>query len=62
MPPKNTASKSPTGATRKSDHQIQIDSNAKARRDKEDLKHTEALAATANKKIYLSEVEGVAAT
>ena len=62
MPPKITMSKSPTGATRKSDRQIQMDSNAKARQDKEDLKHTEALAATAKKHIYLSEVAGVAAT
>ena len=50
MPPKQTASKSPTGATRKSDRQIKIDSDAKARRDKEDTKHTEALAAMAKEK------------
>ena len=37
-----------------------MDSNTKARRDKEDPKHTEALAATAKKKIYLSEVAVVA--
>ena len=62
MPPKITVSKSPTGATRKSDRQIQTDSDVKARRTEEDLKHTEALVATAKKKIYLSEVAGVAAT
>ena len=62
MPPKKTASKSPTGATQKSDCQIKMDSDAKAWGDKEDTKHTEALAATANEKIYLSEVVGVAVT
>ena len=62
MPLKNTASKSPTGATRKSDRQIKMDSEAKARHDKEDSKHTKAIAATAKGKIYLSEVVGVAAT
>ena len=36
--------------------------DAKARRDKDDPKHTEALAAMAKEKIYLSEVAGVAAT
>ena len=55
MPPKNTASKSPTGATQKSDRQIKTDSEAKARRDKEEPKHTEVIAATANF-FYLSEV------
>ena len=39
-----------------------MDSDTKARRDKEDMKHTESLAATAKEKIYLSEVAGVAAT
>ena len=39
-----------------------MDRNTKARRDKEDTKNTEALAATAKEKIYLSEVAGVAAT
>ena len=39
-----------------------MDSDAKSRRDKEDPKHTEALAATAKEEIYLSEVAGVAAT
>ena len=53
MSPKITASKSPMGATRKSDRQIQMDSDTMARRDKEDPKHTEALAATSkNKSIY----------
>ena len=41
------------GATQKSDCQIQMDSNAKAWRDKEDPKHTEALAAMAKEKTYL---------
>ena len=62
MPPKITVSKSPTGATRKSDRQIQMDSGVKTRRNEEDLKHTEVLVATAKNKIYLSEVAGVAAT
>ena len=39
-----------------------MDSDNKARRDKEDQKHTEALVVTAKKNIYLSEVAGVAAT
>ena len=39
-----------------------MDSDAKARHDKEYLKHTEALAAKAKEKSYLSEVAGVAAT
>ena len=39
-----------------------MDSDAKARRDKEDPKYTEALAATSKEKIYLSEIAGVAAT
>ena len=62
MLPKNTASKSPTGATRRSDRQIKRKSDAKAQRDKEDTKHSEALTATAKEKIYLSEVAGVAET
>ena len=61
MPLKITVSKSPTGATRNSDCQIQMDSGVKARRNEEDLKHTEALVAT-KKKLYLSEVAGVAST
>ena len=39
-----------------------MDSNVKARRNEKYLKHTEAFVATAKKKIYLSEVAGVAAT
>ena len=62
MPPKNTASKSPTETTQKSDCQIQMDSNAKAQRDKENSKHTKALEATAKETIYISEVAGVVAT
>ena len=53
MPPKNTASKSKTGDTQKSDFQIQMDRYAKARRDKEDPKHIEALASKAKGKSYL---------
>ena len=62
MPPKITVSKSPTGSTRESDRQIQMYIDFKAQRNEEYLKHTEALVATAKKKIYLSEVAGVAAT
>ena len=47
MSPKITVSKSPTGATRKSDHQIQMDGGVKARQNEKDLNHTEALVATA---------------
>ena len=39
-----------------------MDSDAKARYDKEDTKHTKALVDTANGEKYLSEVAGVAAT
>ena len=62
MPPKNIASKSPTGSTQKYDCQIQMDSDSKARRDKEDPKHTKALEATTKETIYISDVEGVAST
>ena len=39
-----------------------MDSGIKARRNEEDLNHTETLVAMAKKHIYISEVAGVAAT